>query len=90
MKIQNGWKQKKIPCFIFNESTSERADEIDCLERADASERIELDRDETDRADCAGECDGDGLGRRRPTLLIVWSMWGDISGLVSFNRAIVL
>ena len=64
-------ENKKIPCFIFNESTSERADEIDCLERADASERIELDRDETDRADCAGECDGDGLGRRRPTLLIV-------------------
>merc|ERR1711935_277951 len=58
---------------------------MDCLERADARDRIELDREDT-----AGEWEGDGLGRRRPTLLIVWSMWGDISGLVSFNRAIVL
>ena len=55
----------------MRESTSERAEEIDCFDVRDANERMELDLDETDRADWAGDWLGDGLGNRNPTWLIV-------------------
>ena len=82
-----------VPCLIGCAWISERWVRAEPIGRFDLelpTDRIELVLELIERAEFAGDWLGDGVGRRRPTFIIVWSIWYAISGWVSRNFDIVL